>query len=132
MTTRITNLDDIIVSTDIIERVKELRASADESEDTDGETLLTFSDPSDRDEYESLDTLAEQCEGYGDWDYGEALIRASHFTEYVQELMADIGTIPSDLPWYIKDAIDWDVVAQHIDQDYMDVEFDGITYKIRA
>ena len=116
--TTISNQEDTISSTDIIERIEELEGIE--------------RDPSDRAEYESLTALADQCEGYGDWQYGETLIRASHFTEYVRELMADIGTVPADLPWYIADAIDWDEVARHIDSDYVDVDFDGVTYKMRA
>jgi hypothetical protein len=115
--TTISNRDDIIASTNIIERIEGLEGmERDESEE---------------EEYTTLTDLAEQCEG-SDWRYGETLIRVSHFTEYVQELMADIGAVPADLPWYIADAIDWDEVARHIDTDYMDVNFDGITYKIRA
>lgn len=116
--TTISNRDDTISSTDIIERIEELEGIE--------------RDPSDRDEYESLVELAEQCKGYGDWQYGEILIHKSHFTKYVRELMADIGIVPADLPWYIADAIDWDEVARHVDQDYMDVDFGGVTYKIRA
>lgn len=112
MITPITNQDDTISSTDIIERIEELRALADE--------------------YEVLVELAEQCEGYDTWRSGGALIRASHFTEYVRGMLEDVGAISSDLPWYVKDAIDWDAVAQNIDMDYRDVEFDGITYKMRA
>lgn len=118
MITPITNQDDTISSTDIIERIEELEGIE--------------RDPSKQDEYKTLSNLAEDCEGYGDWRYGETLIRASHFTEYVRDMMADIGVVPADLPWYIADAIDWDEVARHIDSDYVDVDFDGVTYKMRA
>jgi hypothetical protein len=116
--TTISNQNETINSTDVIERIDELgRVDRDALE---------------AEEYESLTTLAEQCEGYGDWQYGETLIRASYFTDYVRELLADTGAVPTDLPWYIRDAIDWDEVARHIDQDYIDVVFDGVTYKMRA
>jgi hypothetical protein len=116
--TAITNQEDTINSTDIIERIGAL-----ERMDRDAFEV---------EEYEELTKLAEQCEGYGDWEYGATLIRYSHFTAYVRDLMEDTEAIPPNLPWYIEDAIDWDEVARHIDMDYMDVDFDGITYKMRS
>lgn len=73
--------------------------------------------------------LVEQCECYGDWQYGEALIRRSYWAKYVQEMLEDTGDIPKDIPWYI--AIDWDKTADNVEADYMSVDFDGVEYLIR-
>ena len=67
---------------------------------------------------------------HGDW-YPLTLIDEDYFTEYCQELLADCGEIPSELPWYIERHIDWDGVASELKCDYSSVEFDGSTYYYR-
>lgn len=56
------------------------------------------------------------------------LIEEDSFEDYCQELCEDIGDISKDLPWYIKDAIDWEQVADSLRADYSEVEWDGGTY----
>jgi hypothetical protein len=65
-----------------------------------------------------------------EWIYGEALIRHTYWTDYVIELLEDIGEIPRDLPDYI--VIDWDATAQNILVDYSELMFDGVPYYIRS
>lgn len=77
-----------------------------------------------------LKKLADQLEGYGDWEHGETLIRYDYFTEYVEDLLKDCGDLPKDIPWYIK--IDWEETARNIKMDYTEGDFDGVTYYMRA
>jgi hypothetical protein len=119
----VNNYEDVIDSRDIIDRIAELEEEielADDTDDMDDE----------REELETLKNLAEQCEGYGDWEYGEGLIRRSYWEEYVEELLKDCGDLPQDIPWYI--AIDWETTARNIEADYMPVDFDGVEYLMRS
>jgi hypothetical protein len=113
--TAISNLDDVIDSRDVIERI---------------EALQETSDPEEKEELEILEELAEEASNYAaDWVYGETLIRESYFTEYVMEMLSDIGDLPRDIPWYIE--IDEEKTAENIKQDYTEVDYDGVTYLIR-
>jgi len=73
---------------------------------------------------------AEVQDGTSEWIHGETLIRESYWVEYVQELLADIGDIPRDLPGYV--VIDWEATADNIKADYSEADFDGITYYFRC
>ena len=137
----ITNTQDVIDSRDIIARIKELEAElADleaEVDDTNTEIEEAKVELADwqefnADELTALKSLAEEAEASPDWEHGEALIRDSYFTEYCEEMCGDIGDIPRELPWYIANHIDWDGVAREIQADYMEVDFDGVSYFIRA
>jgi len=82
-----------------------------------------------QEELENLRKLKDQAYGYGNWKYGETLIRESAFTDYVEELCQDCGFISKDFPWWIE--IDWDQTARNVANDYTTVNFDGIDYYIR-
>ena len=118
MTTEITNSQDIIDSRDIIARI------ADLEEDTD-------LDVSEVDELEALKALAKEGEGCGDWEHGEALIRDSYFEEYAQEMACSTGAISNDAQWPTSH-IDWPSAADALRMDYMEVDFDGEAYQMRA
>jgi hypothetical protein len=75
---------------------------------------------------------SQGASGSPDWTYGETLIRESYFTEYAEELCKEIGEIPKELPWYIANHIDWDGIADELKADYTEVDFDGVSYFIRA
>lgn len=120
----ITNDDDIIDSWDIIKRIEELEGliEGEGCEDTCKEY---------QQELEALKALAEQGESESsDWSYGETLIHRRYWVDYVQELLADCGDIPRNLPHYIE--IDWDATANNIEADYATVDFDGVEYLIRS
>ena len=102
----------------------------DQVEITMDEATESLADWDNADEYKNLKALAEQCEGYGDWRYGETLIRDSYFTEYAQQLADDIGAIKDD-SWPCN-CIDWEQAASELQGDYMSVEFDGTTYWMRS
>jgi hypothetical protein len=84
----------------------------------------------DSDELIVLKKVAEQGEGYGDWNSGETLIRESYFTEYTEEFCKDVGDVPRELPDWI--VIDWEATAENLKDDYTEIDFDGVTYYMRA
>lgn len=156
----IDNHQDVIDSRDVIERIEELEAerqvlqdSLDESiacceyhgtpeshpehfeaqELRDCRAALAAWDESDEgQELATLRALAEECEGYAsDWKHGEALIRASYFTEYAQQLAEDCGMVNSAATWP-NNCIDWEQAARELKYDYTEVDFGGASYYIRA
>lgn len=147
--TEITNYQDVIDSRDIIARIEELEEERqgllDQIEDLEGEdltgeeqesleeaksSLTEFDESEEGQELKTLQNLAEQGEGSADWQYGETLIRESYFTDYCEELVGDIGDLPREIPSYI--VIDWDATAENIKADYSEIDFDGVSYYIRA
>jgi hypothetical protein len=46
------------------------------------------------------------------------------------DMLADCGTLPRDIPWYIE--IDEEATAKNIEMDYASVDFDGVEYLIRS
>lgn len=124
----ITNADDLIDSRDIIARIAELEAERDER---DGEEYEAWQASEDADELAALCNLRDEASQYAaDWEYGETLIRDSYFAEYAQQLAGDIGAIIPPASWPLT-YIDWDAAADALKQDYIQVDFDGITYWIR-
>lgn len=121
--TAIDSNEDIIDSRDVIARIEYLRALAEETPPD--------IDDDERAELTALEALAEQCNGYGDWEYGEALIRKSHFRDYAEQLAEDIGAIPEGAAWPVY-CIDWEQAARELSVDYMEVDFDGVSYLMRA
>lgn len=90
-----------------------------------------FEDPDDAAEYEALKAFAKEFEDRAaDYAYGETAIRDSYFEQYAMELADDIGAVPSDVAWPCT-CIDWDMAARELKQDYMSIEFDGVTYWTR-
>ena len=102
----------------------------DQVEITMDEATESLADWDNADEYKHLKALAEQCEGYGDWRYGETLIRDSYFETYAQQLADDSGAI-KDNSWPCN-CIDWEQAASELQSDYTSVEFDGTTYWMRS
>lgn len=151
------NTDDVIDSRDVIARIEELEseradlaeavseaetdvneaATEDDAEDAqtahaDAVTALaTWHESDEGQELKTLKALADQCEGYGDWDYGETLIRESYFQSYAQELAEDCGMISKDLAWPCT-CIDWEQACRELKMDYTEVDFDGVSYFMRA
>lgn len=114
---------DLIDSRDVIARIEWLEAEVEEEENT-----LTDDE---RDELLMLKDLAKEAQHSPDWLHGETLIRDSYFATYAEELAEDIGAISGDAQWPLY-CIDWERAARDLQQDYMNVEFDGTTYWIRA
>lgn len=123
---------DVIDLRDLIERVEELEGLLGNEEGTDEGWQGTDAE---WDELAALQVILSELKGYGgdeqwrgDW-YPVTLIRESYFTEYCQDLCADIGAVPRDLPAYIE--IDWEATARNLMVDYSTVEIDGVTYFYR-
>ena len=125
MKREIDNTQDIMDSRDIIERIEELEY--DQSElFTEGKEL----DEDEAKELKILKELEDEC-NYGDWAYGETLIRETYFKEYAQDLAEDCCEMPKEYSWP-HSCIDWDQAARDLQMDYSAVEFDGVTYYIRS
>ena len=128
--------DKVIDSRDIIARLEALRdeleaieQDEDLSDEDRKEAVAEWHDDND-DEYLPLVALNDECEGYGDWQYGETLIRREYWVEYCQQMLEDIGVLPKDLPTYIE--IDWSKTADNLEADYASVNFgDDEEYLIR-
>lgn len=142
MSRNISNSDDIIDSRDVIARIEELEderesmvedlnAAEGDAEAGVHATALAAWDADNGAELAALKALAEEAEGYAaDWHHGEALIRDSYFETYAQELAEDIGAIDKSASWPAR-CIDWKQAAEELQQDYTQVDFDGIAYWIR-
>jgi hypothetical protein len=139
----ISNSDSVIDSRDVISRIDELEAERDDARgEWDGESLtdkpdaLTEWEEDFGDELRALLKLQEEAEGSPDWTHGETLIRDSHFTDYIEQLIDDCYELPKELtsgqwPWrHIQ--VDFEAAAEEAKYDYMSVDFDGVEYWIRA
>ena len=84
-------------------------------------------------ELEVIEAINEvENEVGNEWEYGVTLIEEDDFEEYAQELVEDIGDLPSNLPSYISSNIDWSGVAEDLKADYSEVDYQGKTYLFRA
>lgn len=81
------------------------------------------------DNLEEMEALQDLKDEVTEWYDGNTLVPEGDWIDYVQELLIDIGDLPSDLPWYIE--IDWDRTAENIAQDYGTVDYLGTTYYYR-
>lgn len=150
MSKQITNSDNIIDSRDVIERLDKLETELTEAyggqsdepemsfvewiEETADDNEATFQDAAQ--EYRALKSLADEADCSADWNYGETLIREDAFTDYIEELIKDCYEMPKQLTsgdWpYRHMTIDYEAAADEAKADYMEVDFDGETYLIRA
>lgn len=149
MSKDISNSDDVIDSRDVIKRIEELEEGRDEfilneaetdddspswSEvaDSQSDAESRWDETDEGQELKALQAFADEFEGYcPDWKYGVTLVRESHWVEYCKELVKDTDGLPSDLPEYIENNINWDGVAEDLQVDYTSGEFDGVTYWAR-
>ena len=117
--TAIWNDEDIIDSRDIIARIEWLEEDDQRDED-------------EADELKALQGLAEEAQGSPDWIHGEQLIRYSHFEDYARQLAEDCGMLGRGSDKWPGRCIDWKQAAEELEQDYTEVDFNGIAYFIRA
>ena len=87
-------------------------------------------------EYEEIEALLDELRGTGgnhqydgNW-YPDMLIADSDFTEYAQDLVEEIGDLPSGIPSYI--VVDWEATANNLRADYSTVEYKGTEYLYRS
>lgn len=130
--TEISNSQDIIDSRDVIARIEHLESERENALEAEIPQTAEEWDGSDEgQELAALKTLAEEAAGYAaDWQHGEALIRDSYFEDYARETAEYIGAIPDDAQWPCN-CIDWPRAARELQQDYTQVDFDGVAYWIR-
>ena len=125
MSNIISSYDEVINSSDVIERIKDLEEELEIFGDDDG-------DWEGAEELEMLRALDKEGDNIDEWCYNVALIRDSYFPEYAEELVKEIGYDIDGLPDFIRNNIDWDGVADDLKRDYDSVEFDGYIYWFRA
>src|SRR5882762_565900 len=100
MAREIDNLDDIIDSREIIERIEELEADEAELADSDLNELALL-----------RDLTAEAANtGIENWEHGATLIRDSYFVEYTRELAEETVEGLEDAKWPFS-CIDWEKAA---------------------
>jgi len=128
---------DIIDVRDIIERIEELDTEYEVFVgDDDSDEIRAAWDATDAGaELSTLLMLMEDLKGYGgdeqwrgEW-YPLTLISESYFTQYVEEMLIDCGTIPSDLPSWVH--IDWETTAKEVKHDYSTIDINGLEYFYR-
>ena len=133
-----TNADDVIDSRDIIEAIEELGVAQD------GMTSST------RYDFERLEALLAELRKLAE-DYntdtpedGMTLVRDSYFKDHAREMVEECGYFTTNADrdrfgsattvdfnaWPYR-CIDWQQVADELQQDYTAVEFDGVTYWVR-
>lgn len=87
-------------------------------------------------ELEAIRTIVKQGESYGDWQYGETLIKEDWFEAYTHELINDCYPSINELrsnDWpYRHITIDIEAAADELKGDYTEVELNGYTYLMRA
>ena len=83
-------------------------------------------------EYEDIKNFIDELEGYGDFKYGETIISEDYFTDYAEDLVKDLGYLTDNLPALIENNIDFKGIADDMKADYMEVDYQGTTYLMRA
>lgn len=116
----ITNVDDVINTRSVAERIEELELD-DERWDIEEEELT------------ALRHLAEQIESvHGPVNRVDnyVIIHDSHFKEYAREYAEETGVIDPGAVWPACH-IDWDAAADELRSDHTEITFDGVTYWLR-
>lgn len=105
-------------STDLIERLEELRDNAE------------FWDESDKEEYDMLHKINVIGEDHnGEWSSGVDLIRSDYFPDYIKDDMIQLGFIEERMLEYI--CVDWEATAEKVMFDYYQVTIVGDVYYFR-
>lgn len=127
----VSHYDDLIDSRDVIARIEHLRQlrrpgpvdlGPEDNEQAQDDLFA---------ELAALEALASEGENASsDWEYGATLVRDSYFERYAEELAEDVGAINPNLAWPYT-CIDWGRAARELQQDYSQIEFNGVTYWTR-
>ena len=126
----ITSSEDVIDSRDVIARIGFLeRWDCGEVNKPCDDTDCPTHDEDRAAELAALRDLAGQ--DISEWEDGATLIRDSYFTEYAEQLAEDMGAIDRECSWPVSH-IDWEAAAGELLQDYTYVQFNGVTYQVRA
>jgi hypothetical protein len=112
--------DNVVSSMDIIARIEDLECLSSDCNITEDEIT----------ELCALKAFESKYDYVTEWAYGADFIAEEYFAEYVKDMLEGCGTIPRDLPDYV--AIDWEETADNLKCDYVDAEFNGISYYVLA
>lgn len=133
----ISNDDDTIDSRDVEKRIDELESeradleSMDDVEKSLDERFKEWDESDEGQELKHLTALRDDLEGYcPDWRHGVTLIRESYWVEYCKEYIKDVYSL-REVPDILKDNINWEGVAEDLQQDFTSGDFDGVTYWAR-
>ena len=66
-----------------------------------------------------------------EWGYGITFISEDEFEDYCKQFVEDCGYLSKELPFFISSNIDWVGVADDLRVDYLEVEYQGVTYLFR-
>jgi hypothetical protein len=142
MARQISDLDSVIDSRDVIERISELldRITIPDHDCTPVGACAQCDefnrgvDPEDELELESLRNLERVAQYADDWIYGATLVRDSYWEDYAREYFDDVYGHEIDKTSSVAASyltIDYDQFASDLQVDYTDVDFDGVTYWVR-
>ena len=118
------NTQNIIMSTDVEERIQELVELRDEPEPFRTEDVLEL------DVLQKLNKDGE--ESSEDWKYGATLIRDSYFEEYARDLAEEIEDMPNFQTWPTRHMrMDWKAAAEELQSDYCQIDYLGVEYWVQ-
>ena len=81
-------------------------------------------------EITDIEKLEEEVSS-SEWDFGITFISEDEFEDYCKQLVEDCGYLSKELPFFISSNIDWAGVADDLRVDYLEVEYQGVTYLFR-
>lgn len=100
------------------------------------DALAEWDESDEAKELATLQALAEEASSSPDWIHGESLINEDYFTSYIEQLIDDCYEIPKEMNsgnWPFRHmTMDYEAAAEEAKVDYMEVDFNGTTYLIRA
>lgn len=93
-------------------------------------------DSTEEEELEELEKLADECEGYADWQHGETLVSRDNWHSYTEQLIDDCYEMPKEMksgnwPWR-HITLDIEAAASELEQDYTSVYIFGHEFLIRC
>ena len=142
MTTMIHNGMNTIDLRDIVARIAELKPARDaaklppeteESDDAwtaeDGSMYAASYDEEQERELNALEKLVEQLDGRAASFPDCGIVRGEFFEEYCQQTCEDLGDIGRNS--WLASHVDWTAAAIAMQQDWAEVDFDGVEYWAR-
>lgn len=84
-----------------------------------------------QEEFNALESIVDECSGYGDFEHGETLISEEYFPQYAEDFASDMGAIDRNANWPLNH-IDWNAAADDLKTDYTATEIEGTTFYFRA